>query len=158
MRREEVREKDGVGGGRGEPRLPRNAAAEAQRGGRAHLRAKRQRDYIIKQPPSPGSKLTVPARREAEGVGVVGHGLEVREAVVVDHREPIGVVVGVFVWAVRRASLPVVVYPTIYISEISEGSGHAIHCAVAGDKPIHLGLDQGLVHVAAVEVPAAMQG
>jgi len=102
--------------------------------------------------------VAVPAGREAERVRVVGHGDEVREALLVHDGAAVRVVEGVLVRAVAAALLPVVVEAHVAVAEVAQRHGLAVHRARAVRDGRHLAHDQALVHVRAEEVPRAPAG
>jgi len=99
--------------------------------------------------------VAVEAGLEPERMRLARHGLERREAVGVDDRVPVLVVVRVALLAVVAALLPVVVEADVAIAEVAERRRHAVDgvARVALDHRLHDGFDEVLVHVSAVEVP-----
>ena len=97
---------------------------------------------------------TVPTGSQLELVSVVGHSLEVREALQIDDRIAVDVVVmhprgGVG----TAAGLPVVIKSDVAVTEVAERSGLAVDSACALDHAVHDALNQALVHVTPVEIP-----
>mmetsp|Transcript_34726 Transcript_34726/g.91378 ORF Transcript_34726/g.91378 Transcript_34726/m.91378 type:complete len:356 (-) Transcript_34726:89-1156(-) len=99
--------------------------------------------------------VAIPARREAERVRLVRHVLHGGEAVKVDDRAAVLLVVLVALRPVRAALLPVVVEANIAVTKVTEGGGNAVdrEARVTAHHALHDDFDLLLVDIAAVEVP-----
>mmetsp|Transcript_52319 Transcript_52319/g.152065 ORF Transcript_52319/g.152065 Transcript_52319/m.152065 type:complete len:201 (-) Transcript_52319:12-614(-) len=98
--------------------------------------------------------VAVPARFQTQAVRIVGHILHVRKSLQIDDRIPVRVMIMV---ASRPgvAVLPIVVKANVAIAQVTQRSGLAVNSAHSLHHAIHDALNERLVDLCSVEVPAS---